>query len=240
MSAADGCCSFVVLALGRAGLIWLLVGLGVLVWVYTQRRRLAEALDRERVRVDLRLRGAELIDLTPLAAAAPGDRRYEVRFHVGDHVERRVTCALPGAHAIVWDGELPALLALPGAKPAPEPAEETLGQAMPSTAPVAEPTPATPEVLPGASTAAPQVEDVWDQVEDAREYEGAPPEEPVKPVADLLRVLRGGEPRACEQAVADLVRHGSAALPELEQALSDQDADVRVDVKKAIALIRGT
>jgi hypothetical protein len=60
----------------------------------------------------------------------------------------------------------------------------------------------------------------------------------LRPVPLLIEVLRGGESRACERAIDELVEHGAAAVPALEQALEDPDADVRVDSRKALERIR--
>jgi hypothetical protein len=60
----------------------------------------------------------------------------------------------------------------------------------------------------------------------------------LRPVAALIDVLRSGESRSCERAVDELVEHGEAAVPALEEALKDPDADVRVDAKKALDRIR--
>jgi hypothetical protein len=60
------------------------------------------------------------------------------------------------------------------------------------------------------------------------------------PDADaLIRVLRGGQPGPCREAVARLVEMGEAALPALEAALREDDPDLRFDVRRAIRQIRG-
>lgn len=74
---------------------------------------------------------------------------------------------------------------------------------------------------------------------EALEIDGALPERPLRPVADLLAVLSAGDPGACHEAVAELVRHGAGAVPALEALVRDGDPDARVDAARALALIRG-
>jgi hypothetical protein len=69
------------------------------------------------------------------------------------------------------------------------------------------------------------------------ETEGLP-DRPLRPVPALIDALHTGDALVCAGAVEELVRHGGAALPALEEALHDDDPDVRVDVAKAIAAIR--
>ena len=70
------------------------------------------------------------------------------------------------------------------------------------------------------------------------EYWKTGDETPAAPtLEDLVAILRKGDPVACEQAVAQLSDMGDTALPALRALLEDDNADVRVDAAKAIALI---
>ncbi len=213
----DGCAAF----LAGSDLVmvaaWLLAGGGVL-WLLMQGRRMVLAMDRERVRDDLLLRGAVLKQLTPNASGDRNERGYEVVFQKGDGSTQTAVCKTNAVQGVWWQGEVPPPLV------GPEEAPPTPGGL--ASAPLM---PAPEQVEPELS---------WDSPSADREYEGEEPEQPLAPVAELLEVLRGGESRACEQAVADLVRHGPGILPELEEASRDPDPDVRVDVKKAIDLLR--
>lgn len=60
----------------------------------------------------------------------------------------------------------------------------------------------------------------------------------LRPIAALMEALHSGEALVCADAVEELVHHGAAAVPALEQALQDDDQDVRVDAAKALAAIR--
>lgn len=212
---------------------WLLV-VGAVVWLLMQGRGMLRSMDRERVRDDLRLRGAVLVELTPNVSGDRNERGYEVVFHMGDGHPRTSVCKTNATSGVWWQGEVP--------PPLQPPALQGPGAAAPEEAAAEEPP--TPDGLASAPLTPVleplEAELAWDVPSPDREYEGGLPGRPLRPVAELLEVLRGGESRACEQAVAELARHGPAVLPELERASSDPDPDFRVDVKKAIDLIRGT
>jgi|GEM_PF-4434932 len=207
---------------------------GAVVWLLTQGRGVRLSMDRERVRDDLRLRGAALVEVTPIETGDRNERGYAVVFRMGDGSTRTSACKTNAQGGVWWQDEVPAPLQLlapqgPGAaapeSAAAEEAPTAEGLASAPLSPVPEPQ---------------EAELAWDAPSADREYEGDLPGRPLRRVAELLEVLRGGESRACEQAVAELARHGPDALPELEQASRDPDPDFRVDVKKAIGLIRGT
>ncbi len=206
-----------------------LLAAGGVVWLLLRGRRLVVSMDRERVRDDLLLRGAVLQQMTPNLSGDRNERGYDVVFHLRDGSARTLVCKTNAAQGVWWQGEVPPPLMGPDAAPAeagaaeePEPPPSGLASA-----------PLTPVVEPV------EPELSWDTPSPDREYEGEGPGQALTPVSELLEILRGGESRACEEAVAELVRHGPGILPELEQALSDPDPDVRVDVRKAIDLLRG-
>ena len=212
---------------------WVLA-VGAVGWLLMQGRSMVLSMDRERVRDDLRLRGAVLVELTPNGSGDRNERGYEVMFQMGDGSARTSVCKTNAASGVWWQGEVP--------PPLPPPALQGPGAAAPEEAAAEEPP------MPDGLASAPltplleplEAELAWDAPSPDREYEGDLPGRSLRPVAELLEVLRGGESRACEQAVAELARHGPSVLPELEQASRDPDPDFRVDVKKAIDLIRGT
>jgi hypothetical protein len=211
-------CSPVLASAGLVTVVALLLGGALVVWLLLQGRSLVLAMDRERVRDDLLLRGAVLKQLTPNASGDRNERGYEVVFQKGDGSTQTAVCKTNAAQGVWWQGEVPPPLVGPDVAP-PTPGGLASAPLMPA-----------PEQV--------EPEPSWDSPSADREYEGEEPEQALRPVAELLAVLRGGESRACERAVADLVRHGPGILPELEEASQDPDPDVRVDVKKAIDLLR--
>ena len=73
--------------------------------------------------------------------------------------------------------------------------------------------------------------------EGTEEYEGPPPDAEAH-VAELIEVLREGEPTPCRIAVEELVDIGAPALPALEAALEEGDPDLAIDARRAIERIR--
>lgn len=63
------------------------------------------------------------------------------------------------------------------------------------------------------------------------------PPPPEKTFEDQVAVLRAGVPARCEEAVEEIARMGPDVLPRLRALLEDENADLVVDVKKAIRLI---
>lgn len=118
------------------------------------------------------------------------------------------------------------------ASPAPQAAEPPPPARAPHDA-------AGPGAEEDASLPAQRVEQDWRALDDPdREVDGeARP--PLAPVEVLVGRLRGGDARTCERAIDDLVRHGAAAVPALEAALRDPDADLRVDARRALDRIAG-
>jgi hypothetical protein len=64
-------------------------------------------------------------------------------------------------------------------------------------------------------------------------------EKRLRSVPELIDALHTGDPGVCDAAIAELTRHGEAAVPALEQALGDEDPDVRIDARRALRAIRG-
>jgi hypothetical protein len=198
--------------------------------------RAARSGDADRIRDDLARRGARLVDCTRKRDVPGGEREYEVIYALADGVERRAICKTSLVQGEWWQGDTPppplprereAPAASPEA-PAPEPAE-----AGRTVAAADEPAEEVADIDPAVA-----LEGQWRAEEDPdREVEGEEPEEALRPVDELIEVLRGGESRACERAVEELVKHGPAAVAALRAALQDPDADVRVDAKKALQRI---
>ncbi len=69
------------------------------------------------------------------------------------------------------------------------------------------------------------------------EWQVTDPPPPEKTFDDHLATLRGGKPAACAEAVEAISQMGADVLPQLKALLDDPDADLVVDVKKAIRLI---
>ena len=63
-----------------------------------------------------------------------------------------------------------------------------------------------------------------------------PPPEP-KTFEDHVATLRTGVPGPCADAVEALAKMGAEVLPELKALLDDENADLVVDVKRAIQWI---
>lgn len=136
------------------------------------------------------------------------------------------------------------VLVLRGLKAAREPAQAgdaTAPAAAVGMAPAAPAAPDAGEAPEQGEDALPmvRVEQDWRALDDPdREVDGDA-RGPLAPVDVLVARLRGGDSRTCERAIEDLVRHGRAAVPALEAALADPDADLRVDARRALDRIAG-
>jgi hypothetical protein len=144
----------------------------------------------------------------------------------------------PPAENVDWQTTPDPALGVPAPQPVGHVAE-TLPSAFGPPAPEIQDVPAAaPESDEPVLPAIPRSSTEWMEGDELEGADG-PPDEPLRPIADLVADLHTGVPSVCDAAIRELTRHGEAAVPALERALADEDPDVRVDAARALAAIRG-